>query len=199
MDVDPLTGAFIGKGEKSALEILEGFMPNAEFAPLREKMKLENLLNLDQAQNLSEHQQKETVDIYCWYMGHNFVFRVQDKSHKGRIRAQWDRHQKKLLEESGVSVYDLKWNECEELFREHVNYKSIIEVYYVIKDILHIVPPEELIVKQHPSYFAKCMMSEKKLALFKKALRRAIDRKEHITTDFIKKGIRELTQLVESN
>lgn len=135
--IDFESGNFVGKGEVSAFKILKQLFPQAE---IEKQIKLTNYLDTDQIKELSKHQLKESIDIGMWVYGHNYAIRVQDKSHKGRIKARWDRLEKKLLEQNGVTVVDIVWNEAKELFKERVNKKSIQEVIDAFKTAKALIP-----------------------------------------------------------
>lgn len=120
----------IGVGEKSALTILTLLFPHGEFETQK---PLTKLLSSEQVEHLGEHQQKQTIDIMMKLDKDLFAVRIQDKSHKGIIRARWDMLQRNLLNQRNIFVIDVMWYEAIELFKERVNFKSVQEIISAIK------------------------------------------------------------------
>lgn len=117
-------GNIIGRGEDSALEIITRLFPDKVISC---QVPLANLLKDDWANDLSERQKKETIDIVV-YGEPNMAVRIQDAHHRGRITTMRDIVQRKTLEWNGVVVIDLLDIECKELMKERVNEKSTKEV-----------------------------------------------------------------------
>lgn len=117
-------GNIIGKGELSAIEILIPLFPECE---VKTQVPLSTLLEKDWAEDLSERQQKETIDIVI-YSNPIIAIRVQDAHHRGRITSMRDVVQRKTLEWNNITVVDLLDTECTELLKERVNDKSKKEV-----------------------------------------------------------------------
>ncbi len=128
-----IAGNWIGKGEDSALIILQGLLNKGHFI---RQIKLSDIIKCkDYPEKLSERQQKETIDILFqpYFEGKDIAVRVQDSRHRGQGLARADRHQRDILEACSVTVVDLHQNECPELFKERVNYISILEVCQALK------------------------------------------------------------------
>ena len=120
----------IGNGEDTTLEILRIFFPTAEF---ERQLKIGNFVKSNVWELYDEVYKKATIDIGMWYMGHNFPVRVQGKNHKGDIIAQKDRIQKKDMEDNGNDVIDILFTECPNIFKEQLNWDSIIEFCNMMK------------------------------------------------------------------
>jgi hypothetical protein len=117
-------GNIIGRGEDSALEIITRFFPDKVISC---QVPLAKLLKDDWANDLSERQKKETIDIVV-FGEPNMAIRIQDAHHRGKITTMRDVVQRKTLEWNGVVVIDLLDIECTELMKERVNDKSVSEV-----------------------------------------------------------------------
>lgn len=118
---------FIGKGEKSALEIVKE-MVGAE-ADYRTQYPFKNLMEGDYADTLSERQIKETLDIVIFQDSkETIVVRVQGGDHTGILKSARDTVQKKMLEWNKCKVVDLWYYECPVLWKEIVNDASRFEV-----------------------------------------------------------------------
>jgi len=117
-------GNIIGYGETSAVEILKQLFPDKE---IKTQVSLKSLLTSDWANDLSERQCKETLDIVV-YTDPIIVVRVQDPHHKGNITSARDLVQKKTLEWCDMKVVDLQFYECINLMKELVNDSSREEV-----------------------------------------------------------------------
>ena len=126
----------IGRGEISTKWILQAIWPTAH---IHTQVPLEQLVkNLGYPENLSERQQKETLDILLVFEPlqpklQMLAVRVQDDRHRGLGIARADRHQKDILEWCKIRVVDLHEDECPELFKERVNYLSFLEVCQQLK------------------------------------------------------------------
>lgn len=117
-------GNIIGKGEISAVEILKDMFPTYE---IKTQVALSTLLQKDWADDLSERQQKETIDIVI-FASPVIAIRVQDSHHRGKITTSRDIVQRKTLEWNNVKVVDLLDIECTELMKERINEKSKNEI-----------------------------------------------------------------------
>lgn len=122
-------GNIIGRGEIPAREILHELFPNIE---IKYQVKLSSLLPADWADDLSERQQKETIDIVV-YSNPIIAIRVQDPHHAGKITAARDLVQKKTLEWNNVKVVDLEFYECVNLMKDVVNDESRQELILALK------------------------------------------------------------------
>jgi len=145
-----IEGNLIGRGEDSAIKILERIFPGVE---IKSQVKLKKIVEelCFPVPKLSERQEKESIDIYMTLVNETkirrFAIRVQNGiNKKGKIRghtgeglARADSHQKDLLEDAGVIVVDLNEYECPELFKERVNSKSFWEVCNALIQVKPIV------------------------------------------------------------
>ncbi len=122
-------GNIIGKGELSARSILHELFPNAE---IKYQVPLKSLLSEDWASDLSERQEKETIDIVV-YATPIIAVRVQDPHHSGKITSARDLVQRKTLEWHGIKVVDLQFYECTNLMKELVNEESKKELVIALK------------------------------------------------------------------
>ena len=120
----------IGDGEDTTFNLLKLFYPTAEFD---RQLPIENFVTSDIFEFYNDIYKKATIDIGMWYMGHNFVIRVQGKNHKGDIIATKDRIQKKDMEDNGNDVIDILFQECPNIFKERLNWDSIIEFCNIMK------------------------------------------------------------------
>ena len=116
----------IGKGEKTALEVLkEIYGKDVEYST---QIQFKHLMNNEFVDDLSERQQKETVDIVL-FSGFNPVCgRVQGGDHSGILKSARDTVQKQMLEWCNCIVVDLWVHDCPELFKEKLNDESRREV-----------------------------------------------------------------------
>ena len=109
-------------------------MPNAV---IETQVPLHRLLVSDNRFNLSERQNKETIDIV---VKRKFLpplcVRIQDKHHASRRFGHIDGVQKNHLEYSHCDVVDIPENECPELFKENLNNKSRHELGYYLRTYL---------------------------------------------------------------
>lgn len=117
-------GNIIGNGEDSAVEILKELFPTID---IKTQVLLSDLLGVDWVADLSERQEKETLDIVI-YTNPVIVVRVQDSHHRGKLTTSRDIVQRKTLEWNNVKVVDLLDLECTELLKERVNDKSKEEI-----------------------------------------------------------------------
>ena len=116
----------IGKGEKTALEVLkEIYEEDVEY---KTQVQFKDLMSYDFSEDLSERQQKETVDIVLFSGFNPVCVRVQGGDHTGILKSARDTVQKKMLEWNGCKVIDLWYYECPELWKEQVNEGSRFEV-----------------------------------------------------------------------
>ena len=113
-------GNIIGRGELSARAILHEMFPNVE---IKYQVPLKSLLSEDWAVDLSERQQKETIDIVV-YSNPIIAVRVQDPHHSGKITSARDVVQRKTLEWHDVKVVDLQFYECVNIMKDLVNEES---------------------------------------------------------------------------
>ena len=78
--------------------------------------------------DLSERQQKETVDIVMFSLFNPVCVRVQGGDHSGILKSARDTVQKQMLEWSNCIVVDFWFHDCPELFKEKLNDESRREV-----------------------------------------------------------------------
>jgi CO dehydrogenase/acetyl-CoA synthase gamma subunit (corrinoid Fe-S protein) len=116
----------IGKGEKTALEVLKEIY--GEDVEYRTQIQFKHLMNYDFVDDLSERQQKETVDIVLFSGFNPVCVRVQGGDHTGILKSARDTVQKQMLEWCNCTVVDLWFHDCPELFKEKLNDKSRREV-----------------------------------------------------------------------
>jgi len=116
----------IGKGEKTALEVLkEIYGKDVEYST---QIQFKHLMNYEFIDDLSERQQKETVDIVLFSGFNPVCVRVQGGDHSGILKSARDTVQKQMLEWCNCVVVDLWFHECPELFKEKLNDESRREV-----------------------------------------------------------------------
>ena len=116
----------IGKGEKTALEILkEIYGRDVEYST---QIQFKHLMNYEFIDDLSERQQKETVDIVLFSGFNPVCVRVQGGDHTGILKSARDTVQKQMLEWCNCIVVDLWFHDCPELFKEKLNDESRREV-----------------------------------------------------------------------
>ena len=116
----------IGKGEKTALEILkEIYGKDVEYST---QIQFKHLMNYEFIDDLSERQQKETVDIVMFCLFNPICVRVQGGDHSGILKSARDTVQKQMLEWCNCIVVDLWFHDCPELFKEKLNDESRREV-----------------------------------------------------------------------
>ena len=124
----------IGRGEKTAIEIIKEMMPDAV---IDTQVSLYKLVLPEYRDTLSDRQMKETIDIIV-KRRHKPVLcvRIQDKHHASMHFGKIDGVQKTLLEWSTHDVVDIHENECPDLFKEKLSNKSRHELGYYIKSYL---------------------------------------------------------------
>jgi hypothetical protein len=116
----------IGKGEKTALELLkEIYGDDVEY---RTQIRFKDLMSYEFSEELSERQQKETVDIVMFSGFNPVCVRVQGGDHSGILKSARDTVQKQMLEWCNCIVVDLWFHDCPELFKEKLNDESRREV-----------------------------------------------------------------------
>ena len=116
----------IGKGEKTALEVLkEKYGKDVEYST---QIQFKHLMNNEFVDDLSERQQKETVDIVMFCLFNPVCVRVQGGDHTGILKSARDTVQKQMLEWCNCIVVDLWFHDCPELFKEKLNDESRREV-----------------------------------------------------------------------
>ena len=85
-------------------------------------------MNNEFVDDLSERQQKETVDIVLFSGFNPVCVRVQGGDHTGILKSARDTVQKQMLEWSNCVVVDLWFHDCPELFKVKLNDESRREV-----------------------------------------------------------------------
>ena len=117
----------IGKGEKTALEVLrEIYGVDVEY---KTQVQFKDLMSYDFSEDLSERQEKETVDIVLFSGFNPVCVRVQGGDHTGILKSSRDTVQKQMLEWCNCVVVDLWFHDCPELFKEKLNDESRREVH----------------------------------------------------------------------
>ena len=100
----------IGKGEKTALELLKEIY--GEDVEYKTQVRFKDLMSYEFSEELSERQQKETVDIVMFHLFNPVCVRVQGGDHTGILKSARDTVQKQMLEsgklgrKSGEGFYD---------------------------------------------------------------------------------------------
>ena len=123
----------IGKGEKTALELLkEIYGKDAEY---KTQIPFKDLMSSEFSDDLSERQQKETVDIVMFSLFNPVCVRVQGGDHSGILKSARDTVQKQMLEWSNCIVVDLWFHDCPELFKEKLNDESRREIYEALNRV----------------------------------------------------------------
>ena len=116
----------IGKGEKTALEVLkETYGKEVEYTT---QVLFKDLMSYEFRDDLSERQQKESVDIVIFSGFNPVCVRVQGGDHTGILKSARDTVQKQMLEWCNCIVVDLWFHDCPELFKEKLNDESRREV-----------------------------------------------------------------------
>ena len=116
----------IGKGEKTALEVLkETYGKEVEYTT---QVLFKDLMSYEFRDDLSERQQKESVDIVIFSGFNPICVRVQGGDHTGILKSARDTVQKQMLEWCNCIVVDLWFHDCPELFKEKLNDESRREV-----------------------------------------------------------------------
>ena len=116
----------IGKGEKTALEVLkETYGKEVEYTT---QVLFKDLMSYEFRDDLSERQQKESVDIVIFSGFNPVCVRVQGGDHTGILKSARDTVQKQMLEWCNCVVVDLWFHDCPELFKEKLNDESRREV-----------------------------------------------------------------------
>jgi len=116
----------IGKGEKTALEVLKEIY--GEEVEYKTQVLFKDLMSTEFSEDLSERQHKETVDIVIFSGFNPICIRVQGGDHTGILKSSRDTVQKQMLEWCNCTVVDLWFHDCPELFKEKLNDKSRHEV-----------------------------------------------------------------------
>ena len=121
----------IGKGEKTALEVLkETYGKEVEYTT---QVLFKDLMSYEFRDDLSERQQKESVDIVIFSGFNPICVRVQGGDHTGILKSARDTVQKQMLEWCNCIVVDLWFHDCPELFKEKLNDESRREVRESLK------------------------------------------------------------------
>jgi len=120
---------FIGAGERATLKILREIFGNTAEYIIQYKFK--DLLTPEY--DLSERQEKETLDIVVKLPSKTIVVRVQDKHHTGAVTSIKDIVQRKTLEMCDICVVDIWFYECPKLWTDVLNDGSRNEVKTILK------------------------------------------------------------------
>ena len=123
----------IGKGEKTALELLKEIY--GEDVEYKTQIPFKDLMSSEFSDDLSERQQKETVDIVMFSLFNPVCVRVQGGDHSGILKSARDIVQKQMLEWSNCIVVDLWFHDCPELFKEKLNDESRREIYEALNRV----------------------------------------------------------------
>ena len=123
----------IGRGEKTALELLKEIY--GEDVEYKTQIPFKDLMSSEFSDDLSERQQKETVDIVMFSLFNPVCVRVQGGDHTGILKSARDTVQKQMLEWSNCIVVDLWFHDCPELFKEKLNDESRREVYEALNRV----------------------------------------------------------------
>lgn len=134
MNVSVVHMELVGRGEVVAKQILHHMFPEAEIIT---QVPLYKLLTNEWRMELSERQQKETIDIVVKRKFKKVLcVRIQDKHHNTERFYRIDAVQRHLLEESHCKVVDIPEVECPYLFKDRYNDKSFNELQYYLKSYL---------------------------------------------------------------
>lgn len=121
----------IGRGERTAVKIIQEEMPTAT---IETQVQLTKLLIPKWREGLSERQLKETIDIVVKRKFKPVLcVRIQDRHHNGRGMGKIDKVQKMMLEYSYNDVIDVEELECPMLFKDKLNINSRQELKYYLK------------------------------------------------------------------
>ena len=132
-------GNFIGGGEDSAFEILkqltglqERLIDEFPMDGIYRQLPIRMILDREEFNDLAGYHQKSSIDIFIISCKDEFLpklcrtaVRVEGK--KGDLKMRRQDVQAKLLSKH-CQVVDLHKRDCEELFKEQVNEKSVQEV-----------------------------------------------------------------------
>ena len=106
-------------------------------AVIETQVPLYKLLLPEYRKDLSERQEKESIDIIVKRKFKKVLcVRIQDRHHNGRGMGQVDKVQKHMLEWSHNEVLDIDELECPELFKDEVNVNSREEIKKYVKPYL---------------------------------------------------------------
>lgn len=137
--------SFIGKGERTVVEILklitrldeiEGPL-NYETPGIYTQVPIARVMKPSFYLELAGPQQKSSIDVVVLTpKGRIICFRVQGgvnkkntvHGHTGLGKAKFDIIQKKYLEDSGCYVVDVNEYECQETFKERMNFMTFFEI-----------------------------------------------------------------------
>ena len=99
------------------------------------QIPFKDLMSSEFSDDLSERQQKETVDIVMFSLFNPVCVRVQGGDHSGILKSARDTVQKQMLEWSNCIVVDLWFHDCPELFKEKLNDESRREIYEALNRV----------------------------------------------------------------
>lgn len=120
---------FIGRGERTAVQILRIFFPRAI---IHTQVSVAQIFACHgRSSELSQRQHKETVDIVV-FAKNPIAVRLHGKKGSGKMRAEG--HQRDLLESIGWKVIDVHKRDCPELFAEKFNWKAAWELFNCFVD-----------------------------------------------------------------
>ena len=106
-------------------------------AEIQTQVPLYKLLTNYWRMELSDRQQKESIDIVVKRKFRKVLcVRIQDKHHSTERFYRIDNVQRHLLEESHCEVVDIPEVECPYLFKDRYNSKSFDELNYYLKSYL---------------------------------------------------------------
>lgn len=136
--IDILTGAWVGRGEDAAFEIFRKWWPGIEI----KRWVPFSTFNVFPPWGMSQRQFKETIDLVFVKNVWTVCVRIQDKSHKGRLKAACDAIQKSFLESRPFTkVIDIHEDDAQELFKDEVNEESELEIWLHFLDQAMVICP----------------------------------------------------------
>jgi len=126
----------VGRGEKVAYNYLTEWFP-----PPRNEVKtqvpLYKMLSEKYRNDLSERQQKESIDLVVLRKHEKPIcVRIQDRHHDTVKFGHIDKNQRMLLEWSRCIVIDIPEYECPELFKDNLTVNAREELKKYIKPYL---------------------------------------------------------------
>jgi len=125
-----LTDQFIGRDEKVAVKILQKTFP---YAGVTTQIPIKYLVKKEIFDLYQEEYKKSTIDIVMIHNRQDYAIRVQDKHHTSKRVSEKDRIQREDMEDNGIIVIDIFEREAPFLFRNILDYRSLVEVLLPVK------------------------------------------------------------------
>ena len=133
----------IGRGEDTVLKILHILFPKAI---ITRQVSISHLVTAEEYKTMDTVHKKHTADLVVNFCANNnkksrrkqrhrpsIVVQVQDKSHLGEIASRKDSLHKKWFKKNNLEVVDVLERECPNIFREKLEFTSIMELCEMFK------------------------------------------------------------------